>query len=775
MKILKKVDKDEFLEFLYDIDLTDKNLYKELNTNNYVGIFQFTGATAAKLVEKIKPQDFEEMVAVNCLARPGTIDFADQYLYNKEHPEHLPYPKQVCELLEKTHNTLLQQEQIMAIFNKIGGFSLEETNGIRGLMKKLSKADKKPEDLKKWDEAIERFTREAILKGISKEEARKIADDLLVMSGYSFNRCFSGDCIIDRAENNSFTIREMYLAKNDLEWAKRNNKRPLRSKYNREGYGKGLSLNNDKRIRPNKIIDIISQGVRSVYKIVSENGKSIKVTTNHKMPVFVDGEIILKNIETGLSVGDILFTRGEYEKTKINYSFSGVPNDERIFKKYEGCGFKEGEKNSAYINGEYKKFKIRRSILKAEARGVCSICSVKTPRLECHHLDGNRMNNEDGNLIVCCPGCHKKMEYQLGRRKKGEKGSLSVLSPIVSIEYVGEEEVYDIEMEAPNHNLCVNGIVACNSHAVAYTYNAIMTLYLSVYFRIYFYSALLTYEVERKGNLLEVLNTIKNNNITILPPDINKSKETFSLFDNQSIIFGLQDIKFVGETPTASIIQNRPYTSLIDFILKAKVNKNVLFALIKVGCFDSIDNNRAKLFYIAQKFHEEKKTIKVEEKLRAIYERVENTASLLNITTTHKDLIEYEKEYFGFNFFNSIFHPILIEKFNKLKSRKLINGCFGETTSTSTKVPVIVNKLRTFNDKNGNPMAFLELEDMNGEVKSIPIFQSYWKHLSEVIKTGEVYLMNFHLNEEGEIMFGSSRWIRDEDKIQGLVKHISQP
>jgi len=130
IKIIKEINKQELKEFLYNIDLTDSNLYEELNEGRALSVFQFSGDTAENLVTRIKPKNFNEMCAVNALARPGTIDFADDYIDSKDKNIN-KYPKLVQEVLKDSYGVCLFQESIMSIFNKIGGFTLEETNCLQ--------------------------------------------------------------------------------------------------------------------------------------------------------------------------------------------------------------------------------------------------------------------------------------------------------------------------------------------------------------------------------------------------------------------------------------------------------------------------------------------------------------------------------------------------------------------------------------------------------------------------------------------------------------------
>lgn len=81
--------------------------------------------------------------------------------------------------------------------------------------------------------------------------------------------------------------------------------------------------------------------------------------------------------------------------------------------------------------------------------------------------------------------------------------------------------------------------------------------------------------------------------IKIVPPDINNSKYTFSPdVKNNQILFGMKGMYSVGEDLIATIIQNRPYISVVDFYNRIKPKKNAMISLIKSGSFDNLESNR---------------------------------------------------------------------------------------------------------------------------------------------------------------------------------------
>jgi len=322
------------------------------------------------------------------------------------------------------------------------------------------------------------------------------------------------------------------------------------------------------------------------------------------------------------------------------------------------------------------------------------------------------------------------------------------------------------------------------SHSVSYAYIAVMTLYLSVYFRKYFNSAVLHHEGENsKDRLIKRLLSVKKQGFKILPPDINNSKKYISPVagESKTLIFGLQDIKSVGEVPATAIVENAPYKNFIDFLMKTqgkKVTITSIKALISVGAFESLYPDRKVLLNKVLKFWEEKKSIKIEEKLTAIWDKIGREMSMLpNLNpTTRDDLRELENKYLGFNFFITPFSDEFMSKVEILKNKGLAKLNFSEVTKYSSKVPVLVTAMRVFNDKNGNEMAFIELEDSDNERISIPIFQSIWCNVKSFFEIGKVHMMTLYLDiksDSTQIMFGRSGFPKKAEQLR-FVKVLSK-
>lgn len=99
------------------------------------------------------------------------------------------------------------------------------------------------------------------------------------------------------------------------------------------------------------------------------------------------------------------------------------------------------------------------------------------------------------------------------------------------------------------------------------------------------------------GKIASAIGKMKMSGIEVSPPDVNKSEYTFSPDPINSIIrYGLSGIVKVGEDVIQSIIENRPYSSMDDFISKVKITKPQMINLIKAGAFDSF-GDREKIMH----------------------------------------------------------------------------------------------------------------------------------------------------------------------------------
>lgn len=98
------------------------------------------------------------------------------------------------------------------------------------------------------------------------------------------------------------------------------------------------------------------------------------------------------------------------------------------------------------------------------------------------------------------------------------------------------------------------------------------------------------------GKIATAIGTMQQRGIIVSPPNINKSSFTFIPdVENNIILYGVKGINKIGSDLVKNIIQNRPYSSILDFTSKVKINKPQMVNLIKSGAFDNFGENREKI------------------------------------------------------------------------------------------------------------------------------------------------------------------------------------
>ena len=176
---------------------------------------------------------------------------------------------------------------------------------------------------------------------------------------------------------------------------------------------------------------------------------------------------------------------------------------------------------------------------------------------------------------------------------------------IISRQYIGQSNVYDIGV-AKDHNFAIqNGLIASNcfnkSHSTAYGYVTYQTAYLKANYPLEYMAALLTANSGDTDKVQKYLNNCNSMGIEIDPPDINRSGLDFTPADNK-ILFGFSAVRNVGENAIISILEAREeggeFQSLADFCDRLdlrNVNRRTLESLIQCGSFDKINSNRQQL------------------------------------------------------------------------------------------------------------------------------------------------------------------------------------
>ena len=164
----------------------DPTTFALLATGKTTGIFQLESSGMRNLLMKIRPETFEDLIAILALYRPGPLEsgMVDDFIKRKRDPSQIVYnPPQLESILKETYGVIVYQEQVMAIANQLAGFSLGQADLLRRAMGK-----KKPEEMAQQKEL---FVAGAKKNHISEKKSSKLFDQIAYFAGYGFNKSHS--------------------------------------------------------------------------------------------------------------------------------------------------------------------------------------------------------------------------------------------------------------------------------------------------------------------------------------------------------------------------------------------------------------------------------------------------------------------------------------------------------------------------------------------------------------------------------------------------------
>ena len=114
------------------LPLDDARTYEMMARGDSIGVFQFESDGMREALKKVRPTEFEDLVALNALYRPGAMRHIDTYARNKRNPEVISYvDERLRPITEATYSVILYQEQSMQIAKAIAGFSGAEADDLR--------------------------------------------------------------------------------------------------------------------------------------------------------------------------------------------------------------------------------------------------------------------------------------------------------------------------------------------------------------------------------------------------------------------------------------------------------------------------------------------------------------------------------------------------------------------------------------------------------------------------------------------------------------------
>ncbi len=165
-----------------DIPLDDAKSYELMARGNTVGVFQLESAGMRDVLKKVKPNRFEDIIALVALYRPGPMDNIPQYIAVKEGKEEADYMHPILKpLLEETYGIMVYQEQVMQAAQLLAGYSLGGADLLRRAMGKKIQSEMDKQRQIFVDGAREH-------NNVPEAQSSKIFDQIAGFAGYGFNK-----------------------------------------------------------------------------------------------------------------------------------------------------------------------------------------------------------------------------------------------------------------------------------------------------------------------------------------------------------------------------------------------------------------------------------------------------------------------------------------------------------------------------------------------------------------------------------------------------------
>ncbi len=177
----------------YDaMEFDDPKVYDLLSEGKTGCVFQLESSGMTQFIKELKPREFEDIIAVISMYRPGPMEQIPQYVNAQHNPETISYKHPLLvDILQNTKGCIIYQEQVMRIVRDLAGFSMGQSDNVRRAMSK-----KKPEILARYEELfVKGGTDEggqeiegALARGVPENVSREIFREVMNFAGYAFNK-----------------------------------------------------------------------------------------------------------------------------------------------------------------------------------------------------------------------------------------------------------------------------------------------------------------------------------------------------------------------------------------------------------------------------------------------------------------------------------------------------------------------------------------------------------------------------------------------------------
>ncbi|TMM05027.1 MAG: DNA polymerase III subunit alpha [Actinobacteria bacterium] len=787
------------------LPLDDAKTYEMLARGDSIGVFQFESEGMREALQKVRPDEFDDLVALNALYRPGAMDQIGTYARGKREPESVQFAdERLRPILASTKGVILYQEQAMQIAKTLAGFSGAKADDLRKAIGKKNReamAKLKPE-----------FVAGCRASGTSEQVIEQLWATNERSADYSFNKCASAETRVILPDGTRMRLSEAY----------------------RKRIPEVMSMWADGSIRPHKVERIVKTGRKFVYRVRCESGRQIKATADHRL-LTTDGYLPIEQMrvgETELITTPVISDkqsearrktmtrlahspeRAEWDRQaslRMKAYQDSRPHEEKaahmrrmhvLYPDMKRAGVaamhervrwlwaNDPEWRQRQVDASFRR--VREAYETGPGYGHCSIasngmwCSSWPEREMCEWLidkgiefemhkpiaNGRMCDFYFGGIYWEMDGMDRVPEYFQAKygdlpyvvvtpedfRFRVERHLATVHAengdPIISIEPVGYESTYDVEM-APDGplNFLANGIVSHNSHAACYALIAYRTAWLRANYPAEYMAALISSVMSTKDKVPFFVARCEEMGIQILPPDVNLSDHEFTVVEGH-IRFGLDAVKGVGHQAVEAIKAARedggPFESLWDFCARVdcqKVNKKAIEALIKCGAFGSTGATRKGMLIMLEAAQAAGQKVQLDAQV--------GQGSIFDLDPTpafaqpqhppipaeefdQSELLAVEKESIGL-FISA--HPLKeVREALQLKCDCRIAELDSRRDGDWVTVGGIVTQAKKLRTKSGTNMMFATLDDLEGAVE-IVVFEKVLNEYEGALGVDEVVVV----------------------------------
>ena len=185
-KEIQKMDPDFRIDSVPDDDAATFAMLAEGKTQ---GVFQLESAGITSVCVNMKPTSIEDMTAIVALYRPGPMDSIPTFIANKLDHRKITYKTPLLEpILKVTYGCIVYQEQVIAIFQQLGGYTMGQADNIRrAISKKKQKVIEEERKVFVYGDPAQNIPG-AVAKGVSEAAAQSIYDEIVDFANYAFNK-----------------------------------------------------------------------------------------------------------------------------------------------------------------------------------------------------------------------------------------------------------------------------------------------------------------------------------------------------------------------------------------------------------------------------------------------------------------------------------------------------------------------------------------------------------------------------------------------------------